>query len=187
VDAGDDPVRITLEWTPQRTVWRALWISLAGVLACVGIAAVGWWRARRARRGVRLPMPGDADVVLEWPALAPALGRRARVVVPIVAGVLGAIVAAPWIGVVVGLGVALAVRVRWARVVLAIAPAVLVAGAGAYIAIWQVRYDVPPIFEWPTVFPRARTLAWFALVLVVSGALIDVARRAHGRRAEEGR
>ena len=61
--------------------------------------------------------------------------------------------------------------------------AFLLAGAGLYIAFAQVRYQTPPIFEWPTVFPRARTMAWLALVFLGAAVVVDlVRRRAFSRR-----
>jgi hypothetical protein len=38
------------------------------------------------------------------------------------------------------------------------------------------------VFEWPTVFPRARTIAWFAVVLLAADALLELVRsRSHSR------
>ena len=33
---------VVLEWTPQRQVWAALWLSLLGVLLCLGLVAFTW-------------------------------------------------------------------------------------------------------------------------------------------------
>ena len=70
---------------------------------------------------------------------------------------------------------------------LAIAPAALVAFVGLYIAFAQVRYQTPPVFEWPTVFPRARSLAWIAVLLAVAAVMVDLTRRAAARRADPRR
>ncbi|HTD50307.1 MAG TPA: discoidin domain-containing protein, partial [Acidimicrobiia bacterium] len=37
---------VVLEWTPQRRVWTAIWLSLAAAIACVGIAVVSYLRRR---------------------------------------------------------------------------------------------------------------------------------------------
>ena len=57
-----------------------------------------------------------------------------------------------------------------------------------YMVVEQYRYRYPPVFEWPTLFPRARTLAWIAVVLLASDAVVDVVRsraraREHARSA----
>ena len=49
----------------------------------------------------------------------------------------------------------------------------LVTLAALYIVRNQVRYDLPPVFEWPTFFPRARSLAWLAVVLTGADALVE--------------
>ena len=47
---------VTLDWTPQRTVWVALAISAAALVACLVLAVVA---RRRRRRGSRVsPGPG---------------------------------------------------------------------------------------------------------------------------------
>jgi disulfide bond formation protein DsbB len=71
-----------------------------------------------------------------------------------------------------------AVLLAWprARLVVGLLAALLVAGVGAYIAVAQLRHDYPPIFEWPTLFPRATSPAWLALLLVSAVALVDWVR-----------
>ena len=71
---------VVLEWTPQRQVWAALWISALAALVV----------PRDRRLGVRAPAvtgaatdePSDADVRVEWPVpprgtLRPAFRRVA--------------------------------------------------------------------------------------------------------------
>ena len=107
-----------------------------------------------------------------------------QVWVPIGCALAAGVIAAPWIGVLVGVVVAAALRWRVVRLFLAIAPAFLLASAGLYIAFAQHRYRTPPIFEWPTVFPRARTMAWLALVLLGAAVVVDLVRRRGLRRNE---
>ena len=58
---------VVLEWTPQRTVWAAVWISALAALLCFAI--IGWALVRRPARPrrSRLPTASDADVSIEWP------------------------------------------------------------------------------------------------------------------------
>ncbi|MGH8977771.1 MAG: hypothetical protein ACRDV7_06820, partial [Acidimicrobiia bacterium] len=184
VDPATDSFDIVLEWTPQKRVIASLWLSLAGGLACLAIVGVTWWRRRAALALVTAPDPADAATALEWPGgdAARSVSRRARWLVPLGAALVGAVVAAPWIGILVGIAVALALRWRAAQVFLAVAPAVLLAIIGLYVAVSQARHQTPTVFEWPTVFPRARSLAWIALLFAVGAVAVDLTRRASSRR-----
>jgi hypothetical protein len=165
-----------LEWTPQRRVWAALWISVLAALLCIGVVA---WTAIRARmRVVRMtPRPADAEVSIVWPARprgdAGDRARSDRVVLPALAGLVAALVVAPWVGAVVVVIVAL---VQWRpplRAVLALAPAVLLAVAMAYVLYLQHRFRFPAVFEWPTLFPLGRPLGWLAVVLLGVDVLVE--------------
>ncbi|GIU87536.1 MAG: hypothetical protein KatS3mg009_2051 [Acidimicrobiia bacterium] len=173
VDGATGDLEVVLEWVPQRRVWAAIGISLAAVAGCLAIVAVTWWR-RRSLAASAVPGPGDADVALQWPAAPVRAPLRARLLVAVGVGALGAVVAAPWIGVLAFAAVVAACRWGWARLALALAPAVLLAVAGAYVVVGQVRYEIPPIFEWPTLFPRARTLAWLAVVLLAGHTAVGL-------------
>ena len=70
-------------------------------------------------------------------------------------------------------------------------PGALLALCALYIVVEQYRYRYPSVFEWPTVFPHARTLAWIAVMLLAADAhrrdtaLPGPARRAGQRRKRE--
>ncbi|HEX5613653.1 MAG TPA: alpha-(1-_3)-arabinofuranosyltransferase family protein [Acidimicrobiia bacterium] len=180
VDLGErDAATVTMEWTPQRRVWFALAISALAVLLCVGIVV--------ATRRQRLPelAPIDARVTLRSPFVGSApLARGASVIGPLVGGTAAAIVVAPWAGAVVAAAVLATVRTRHGRSILTVLPAGLVALAAVYIVRNQIRYDLPPVFEWPTFFPRARSLAWLAVVLLGADALVEVLERRRGTRSD---
>ena len=169
VDPTQESFDVVLEWTPQERVWASLWVSLAGVIACLAIVAVTWWLHRRgglARNTA--PDPDDGETALEWPGRT-SRPRESR------AGRGGSCPSRPassarWLplrGSVCSSGSRSRSRSDGASrgVFLAIAPAALVVFVGLYIAFAQVRYQTPPVFEWPTVFPRARSLAWIAVLL----------------------
>jgi arabinofuranan 3-O-arabinosyltransferase len=176
---------VVLEWTPQRRVWTAIWVSLAAVLVCIAIACAGFVRARRRGRGDRTD-PRDAEATLEWPvpargAVAPPRGR-ARVLVPLLAGLVAALVIAPWAGLLVAL---LLLGMQWRprlRVVLVLGPSLLLALAAAYIVYLQRHFRFPSLFEWPTLFPYARPLAWLAVVFLAA----DVVQETYGGGAAGG-
>ena len=70
---------------------------------------------------------------------------------------------------------AVVVRPRLRPVVLLV-PGALLALCGAYIVVQQHRYRYPPVFEWPTLFPHARTLAWIAVILLAADAITEILR-----------
>jgi hypothetical protein len=132
------------------------------------------------------PRAGDADVDLAWSAgEASPRGEggppRVRGLGPLLTGVLGALVVAPWVGVLVA-AVTFAVIARpRLRPWVMLAPAALLAVCALYIVVEQHRYGYPSVFEWPTVFPHARTLAWLAVVLLAADAVVEVLRSGAGR------
>jgi len=71
-----------------------------------------------------------------------------------------------------------------ARVVLALAPPLLLGIAALYIVYGQRRYEFDPIFEWPVLFPWARTLGWLALALLGADAVIETFRTLRPSRPE---
>jgi arabinofuranan 3-O-arabinosyltransferase len=170
---------VVFEWTPQRQVWLAIWVSLFIALLCIVVIAATWRARLRAAAVVNV---GDADAALSWRPATGALSPRLRWSLPIAAGVLAALVVKPWVGIVIGLAtLVLVLRPRWRTVVMVI-PGALLAVCGAYIVFGQIRYNYPAVFEWPTVFPRARTIAWFAVVLLAADALLELVRsRSHSR------
>jgi hypothetical protein len=164
---------VVLEWTPQRRVWAALWISLLAALFCIAVVAMTAIRART--KVVReLPRPADAEAKIEWPARPRGNRPRTdRVVLPALAGLAAALVVAPWVGALVVVIVAL---VQWRpplRAVLALAPAGLLAAVMAYVLYLQHRFRFPAVFEWPTLFPLGRPLAWLAVVLLGVDVLVE--------------
>ena len=85
---------VVLEWTPQRRVWAALWISVLAALLCLAIACWALVRRRTRAADARLD-PTDAEATLEWPSRpreavgdGPNVDRRStdRVVLPVLAG-----------------------------------------------------------------------------------------------------
>jgi hypothetical protein len=164
---------IVMEWTPQRRVWAAIWISLVAAVLC--IALIGWSVLRR-RRTAGSTGASDADVRIEWPAQPRGTGpvtRRSRVLVPILAGLVATLVVAPWAGALAAVAVVL---VQWrppARVFLAVTPAALLAMVMVYMVSLQHHFRFPAVFEWPTLFPLGRPLGWLAVVLLGVDVLVE--------------
>jgi hypothetical protein len=168
---------VVFEWTPQRQVWAAIWLSLLGALLCVGIIAITWVRRRSLVPTAATARVGDADADVAWlPGVTVRRGSRVRWVAPIVCGLLAGLAVAPWVGVLVAAVAALVVTRPRVRPWVMLAPAALLALCGVYMAYEQYHYIYPSVFEWPTLFPRARTLAWIAVVLLAADAVIEILR-----------
>jgi hypothetical protein len=176
------PTVMTIEWTPQQAVWKALVISGGAGLLCIGIVAFAV--VRRRRRGA----PADADADAEPEADdAPVLrgffdaeGKRRPGNVwttVVVSGVLAAVLVRPWVGVLVAGFVFLAMRrARW-RFALRIAPAAIIVALAFGIAFGQQLRHYPQRLEWPTFFDWARYPAWIAIVLLAAEGLLALTSR----------
>jgi hypothetical protein len=165
---------VVFEWTPQRQVWLSIWISLVTALACLALIALTW--RTRIRAGATVAA-GDADARLSFAPSVGALTTRARWGTTIGAGLLAALLVGPVVGVVTALLTALLVWRPRMRAIVMLVPGALLALCGAYILFGQIRYRYPSVFEWPTVFPRARTIAWIAVMLLAADALVELVRR----------
>ncbi len=188
VPASDGPVTISLEWTPQRYVATALWISALGVLACMAIIA-GSARRRRRRRAGAAPDALDQSTADELVVGSRLPGIHARVVnvfrlggtpptwpvtavVAVGATVVTAIIVRPALGVVVGALVLAALRWPRLRGAVRLAPAVLTVLIGVYVATGQLRHNYPPQFRWPNAFEAARNVSWLVVILFAAEVVI---------------
>jgi hypothetical protein len=169
---------VVIEWTPQRRVWAAIWISLVAALLC--LALIAWSMVRRRARVRDLGWsPSDSDVRVEWPSEARgtlAVTRSSRIVVPILAGLVASLVVAPWAGALAALAVVL---IQWRpslRLLVAVIPAALLAAVAFYMVYLQHHFGFPPVFEWPTLFPLGRPLAWLAVVFLGVDVLVERVR-----------
>jgi hypothetical protein len=186
-DTGAAGFDVVFEWTPQRQVWTAIWLSLLGALLCIGIIVVTWVRRNSVVATAATALPGDADADVSWSPVQPVRpGSRVRWIAPLVCGLLAALVVAPWVGVLVAAVVAVVVVWPRSRAVVMLAPALLLAVCALYIVAEQYRYRYPSVFEWPTVFPHARTLAWIAVVLLAADAVTEILRARFDRADPAG-
>ena len=175
---GARDLRIDLEWTPQRGVRLALWLSalafgLALVLAVV--TGRGGWR-RITAEGDEAGSPVLASP-LRYPAAASPGVRGAAAAV--LCGLAGALVVTPAVGLVVLVASVGAVASRrWGRVVLT-GGAVLCFAAAAALVVGRQWWGEGPSadFTWPARFHSSHLLAWLALLLLSADVVIGRAVR----------
>jgi len=175
------PQRVTLRFTPQRTVTAALVLSLLGALLCLVLIA----RSGRGPRATALDAPVDADApswVWPWQPVGSRPSVRWVAGVAVTGGAVAALLVHPVTG--VGIAAALVLGLLGARGpgVLAGAAVALLGGAALFTIAKQHRNGYPPDFGWPGFFGLAHHLAWIGLLLIVASvAAAAVRRRAGGR------
>jgi arabinofuranan 3-O-arabinosyltransferase len=170
---GTDPVRIAVEWAPQRAVWGALAASLLAVAVCL-------WLVVRDRR--RPPGPGQAAaqgavLALPWEDPDERVPRRTAVVCAVLLGVF-TFLNVPFAGFQpVGAAVVVAAATyglfRWprGRSWLALAGAGCLALAATYIVTGQLRHGHESDFTWPLQYTRVHLLGLLAVILLLADGL----------------
>ena len=175
--APNSAQRVVIEWRPQRVVDASLWLSMAAVAAALSIVVLTSSRARRD--GLR-SSAGAPTSVAAGPAFVGLLrepiatGRVATaLVVTLVGGVAGLLVA-PVVGFVVAV-VLVGARVhRRLRSVAVAIPPLVVFGVGVFMAVSQLVRDLPPRFDWPSQFEVLRIPTWIALFVFVGEAVLSM-------------
>ena len=183
VPAGSEPVTVDVAWAPQRVVLAGLGASVLAVLACLVLALRPWrWRRRReadpaAGPPDERPLPLALGPVLRSAGTSPSWPTTAATAVG--AAAVGLLAVNLPAGVLLGLAALVGLRARRARPLLAFGPALLLVAAAAYIDLQQVRYGLPPGFQWPQRFGLAHGLAYTGVLLL--GLDLVVGRLRTGR------
>lgn len=180
--ADGGPIIVKLAWTPQRTVDLAMAASLAAVFACLAIAFVGTWRARRRESDQIDQSRPQLATPLVVGGTTPGLVRIA--VTAVLTGLAAAALIQPWCGLLVGGLVALVLVRPRLRFLLTFFPAIAVAGFGFYIAWNQFDQGWTADILWPARYWRLRTLGWLALALLGADAIVGLVRRAEPTTGE---
>jgi arabinofuranan 3-O-arabinosyltransferase len=138
-------IDVQLRWAPQRLVWVGFALSIAATLACLGIL---WWSRRRQYAFNVADTPTVSSLVDSGGS---ALPGSAIGVTALAAGVAAAVVSRWWIGLLVGIALIVAARIRWGRVVLGV-------GAPTALAVSKLA-SVPE-------------LGWVAVLLLAADVLL---------------
>ena len=182
-------IDVTLTWTPQRTVWIAIAISAITLLVCLALV-LGIRRRRNRGRDSPAPLPDTAIVgepdqvaVLELPGRRDrVLGRAATVVGTLGVALGAAALSRWWVGLVVGAAFLLAARWPRLRWITKLAAPAALAAVALYVVVQQARHHYPSVLEWPANFDRVNAVAWLAVLLLVSDAVLEVLQRFQARR-----
>jgi hypothetical protein len=136
----------------------------------------------------------DGDAPIDGDAPEPDRGRTRPLVLAAAAGAVALFVAlnlpvsavVPLLALALAGVVALAARSRRAGGLLALAGALVLSGAAAYIVLLQNRRHFPAGFEWSTNFPHAHLFGLIAVLLLGGEAVRDLLTRRAGRTPAEG-
>ena len=155
------PVTVTMTWTPQRTMWIGMILTVLAVLAC----AVLVWRDRAVAQ-MRTP----SAPVPYWPV--ERVGRRRAVTAAIVLVVLAVITISPTYAVLAA-GVAVAIVILRRPQVAGGAAISLVVAVAALILRRQIRYRLVANPSWPAAFDDLHRLGLLVVVLLLAATIVD--------------
>lgn len=155
---------VELSWPAQRWIWFGLGVSALAVATCVVLMVVGPGTSRGGTADGGSPLPRFVDLR--------ARDRRRRHGLWVWAGVSGAVLVSPLMGLVAAVVAAIAVAVR-RRGLLGVAAVAGVALAGTYVVIRQILYRPLPDFAWVLVHEEAHWPALLAVVLAVALVVWD--------------
>jgi arabinofuranan 3-O-arabinosyltransferase len=174
---GTGPLNIHVEWTPQRVVWIAIALSIAGLLTCLVLVIVS-----RGRRQAS-PTPATAPRWVDPREIGPRSSLRAAIVAgTTLGGFVG--VTTPWRGfglpiLVVTLAVLTTIAFRWrrGRGLLSSAAAASLGLAALYTVVSQLRHHYVADFIWPAQFARVSLFGLAAVFLLLGEAARELVVR----------
>ena len=176
---------VSLVWTPQATVVKALAASGVTLVILLGVALTPILTRHRHRHRHRKTAPARTSklgkIHAEFAGIRPSFGWSMRssgrsgwlraAAHGAAAGVGAGLLIQPLAGVVVGAAVVSAVRTG-RRAWLGVTGAGLLALAGLYVVQLQFRYRFPAKLDWPSRFEKVDGLTWVAIALWVAGAVL---------------
>jgi hypothetical protein len=121
------------------------------------------------------PLPLDLGLLRRSPGSAASWPVTA--VVAAVALVAGLLLVNPLVAAVLAVAAVLGLRVERARPLLALGPATLLAAAGAFILLQQLRHGFRPGFRWPEHFEEVHPVAFAGVLLLALEVAVDRLRR----------
>jgi arabinofuranan 3-O-arabinosyltransferase len=177
VPAGTN-IDLHLEWTPQRVVWGAIWLSVASILVALVLVlrpqrAVAADEIARVPLDARPSMPRPIQAVRLLRYAGPTPSRFALVATVVAALVAGIALVDPLAGVGLAALAALALRVPRSRPLLVFGGPGLFALSALALIVRQARYSLPTGFDWPTYYDVLQGPAWMAVLVLLLDAVVD--------------
>jgi len=124
-----------------------------------------------------------SDPAHDRPVLTSLLTSRGRrphwlgiVIAALLSGGLAGAITAPIAAPIIAGAVLIGGMIPWSRLLFVLAPVGLLAATGYYMVDQQIRHRYVSNIGWPAVFPVANTFAWMAVVALLAGAVVEVAR-----------
>lgn len=167
---------VTLVWAPQRTVNIALVISALGLVLCLALVLV----TRRRRRSPEDVTAGEEDagdgpeLVPSWSGRGDPTGWPTTVASGFGCGLAAAYISAPLIGALVGVAVAVVLRLPRLRLVLGVVATGLVVAMGTFVVIRQGVDPTRANGGWPSQFGGADGLAWAGVLFLGADAVVEL-------------
>jgi hypothetical protein len=133
--------------------------------------------------GAAMDVAGRGPPDAEAPALTSLLstqGHRppwiAILAAAVVTGGIAGAITAPLAAPVAAAAVVVGCLAPWSRLLYVLAPVGLLAATGVYVVEQQISHHYASNIDWPAAFPVANTLTWMAVVALLVGAVVEVAR-----------
>jgi hypothetical protein len=167
--AADGPLDVELRFRPQQRVDLALLVSALS-------AAVALLLAVRRPRGAAVAGVIDEPPMLAWgraahPGTTPSWART--VALTVLAGALGVGLVSPVGGLVAALAALAGCRHRAGRLLVAIAPLLVVGAAVLLVVALQIRDHPRPGLFWPAELEDAHPVAALGIVLLLVSGLVE--------------
>ncbi len=128
----------------------------------------------------------DDDRVLRFTNPLVAAGTEPRPLVVVAAalgvGIVGALLASWWVGLLAAVLVAVVARVPRLRFLIALGAPLALAACVAYVIVQQYRHNYPSDLDWPTQFDGINDIAWLAVILLLADVVVEAVRRHGGHR-----
>ena len=164
-----------MRFAPQRRVDLAIVVSLVSALACLALAV------RRPRTVVNAPSslaePYSSVLAFRYDGALPS--RRTAVWTGVGVGLLGLVLAGPFVGIVIGLAAGAGARHETFRRYLLLGSPVALAVCALYVLYVQARWSPPPFFDWPIEMRRPHPIGWLAVLLLVADVIVDQVWQSH--------
>jgi hypothetical protein len=167
--------QVELRFAPQQRVNLAIVVSLVSALACLALAV------RRPRTVVNAPSslaePYSSVLAFRYDGALPT--RRTALWTGVGVGLLGLVLAGPFVGIVIGLAAGAGARHETFRRYLLLGSPVALAVCALYVLYVQARWSPPPFFDWPIEMRRPHPVGWLAVLLLVADVIVDRVWQSH--------